>query len=141
MSNLEGKHKDEKWILEVENSLDIGGNNIPQTIETLEINRISTFNDSHEVVSKPLDKTVSKTKLLERANLYFDKMWYAEAAELYEDALSKGDKFYSKEIIQKAADAIISIQIWKKPTSGTMCCMKIMEKSSLPIIFLSIRTP
>lgn len=106
VSNMEGKHKDEKWILEVENSLDIGGNNIPpQTIETLEVNSISTFNDSHEVASKPLDKTVSKTKLLERADHYFDKMWYAEAAELYEDALSKGDKFRSKEIIEKAADS------------------------------------
>ena len=32
-------------------------------------------------------------------------MWYAEAAELYEEALQKGDKYYTKDIIQKAADA------------------------------------
>jgi len=32
-------------------------------------------------------------------------MWYAEAAELYEQALLKGDKYHSSDIIQKVADA------------------------------------
>ena len=32
-------------------------------------------------------------------------MWYAEAAELYEQALAKGENNYSFEVIQKAADS------------------------------------
>ncbi len=52
-----------------------------------------------------INKTPNKSKLIQRADHYFDKMWYAEAAELYEQALKKGDKNYSHEIIQKAADS------------------------------------
>ena len=47
----------------------------------------------------------STDKLVEKADLYFDKMWYAEAAELYEMALSKDQKNYSYGIIQKAGDS------------------------------------
>jgi len=32
-------------------------------------------------------------------------MWYAEAADLYEQALAKGAKFYTRDNLQKAADA------------------------------------
>ena len=39
------------------------------------------------------------------ADSYFDKMWYAEAAELYEKALSKDEKNYTFDVIQKVGDA------------------------------------
>ena len=43
--------------------------------------------------------------LLQKADQYFDKMWYAEAAELYEEAIKKDANNYSLEILQKAGDA------------------------------------
>lgn len=43
-------------------------------------------------------------KLIKRADAYFDKLWYAEAAELYEQALTK-EKNRSPEVIEKAGDA------------------------------------
>ncbi|MBC2838221.1 OmpA family protein [Robiginitalea sp. SC105] len=43
--------------------------------------------------------------LLQKADRYFQIMWYAEAARLYEEILSKGASAYSFEIIRKAADS------------------------------------
>ncbi|MBC8766938.1 OmpA family protein [Arenibacter sp. BSSL-BM3] len=45
------------------------------------------------------------TRLIQKADQYFDKMWYAEAAELYEEAIKKDPNNYSLEILQKAGDA------------------------------------
>ena len=45
------------------------------------------------------------TRLIQKADQYFDKMWYAEAAELYEEALNKDANNYSLEILQKAGDS------------------------------------
>ncbi len=47
----------------------------------------------------------SKSRTLQKADAYFDKMWYAKAAELYEEALSKGGDNYAPEVIQRAGDA------------------------------------
>ena len=44
-------------------------------------------------------------RLIKKADEYFDKMWYAEAAELYEEAIKKDAGNYSLEILQKAGDA------------------------------------
>ena len=44
------------------------------------------------------------SKLIKKADAYFDKLWYAEAAELYEQALSK-NKNHSLEVIERAGDA------------------------------------
>ena len=44
-------------------------------------------------------------RLIQKADQYFDKMWYAEAAELYEEALNKDANNYSLEILQKAGDS------------------------------------
>lgn len=41
----------------------------------------------------------------ERADAYFNKMWYAEAADLYEVALARGTKYYTRDNLQKAAAA------------------------------------
>lgn len=45
------------------------------------------------------------SRLIQKADEYFNKMWYAEAAELYEEALKKDSKNYSFDILQKAGDA------------------------------------
>ena len=114
VSKLDGKYSGDMWILEVENSMDIGGNDIPlEAIEPIDLNKeetesLSNLKDDEieePTIKRTINETTNKSKLIQRADHYFDKMWYAEAAELYEQALSKGDKFYSKDIIQKAADA------------------------------------
>ena len=46
-----------------------------------------------------------QSKLLQRADDYFSKMWYAEAAKLYEQALTNDKANYSFEVLQKAGDA------------------------------------
>ncbi|MGY8914679.1 MAG: OmpA family protein [Flavobacteriales bacterium] len=45
------------------------------------------------------------SRLIQKADEYFNKMWYAEAAELYEEALKKNSKNYSFDILQKAGDS------------------------------------
>ncbi|MDC6353183.1 MULTISPECIES: OmpA family protein [unclassified Robiginitalea] len=47
----------------------------------------------------------NRTVLLQRADRYFDIMWYAEAARLYEQLLDRDENAYSFEIIRKVADA------------------------------------
>ncbi|MUH35140.1 cell envelope biogenesis protein OmpA [Zobellia amurskyensis] len=138
-SNLDDTFTDDKWILEIENSVAIGGEEVDlneeaesiengiaplealtgtsdfselEKIEEVQETEIATIsnptyvdNDLTETPTNTISETTSKTKLLQRADHYFDKMWYAEAAELYEQALEKGDKNRSKEVIQKTADA------------------------------------
>ncbi|MCK0191643.1 OmpA family protein [Arenibacter sp. F20364] len=47
----------------------------------------------------------NSARLIKKADEYFNKMWYAEAAELYEEALNKDANNYSLEILQKAGDS------------------------------------
>jgi len=130
VSKLDGSYTDAMWILEIENSEAIGGGGVEfeEQIET-NSNELATFdqtsndgitdNTSKNVdtaefdvlendkpaTARPLNESTYKTKSIQKADFYFDKMWYAEAAELYEQALSKGDKYRSTEIVQKTADA------------------------------------
>ena len=101
-SNLNNRYKDDVWILNA--ALSNTSETIDEPIDVAEVSYTLLENQ------KPLDDDFSKTptnktKLIQKADSYFDKMWYAEAAELYEQALSKGEKNYSFEIIQKAGDA------------------------------------
>ena len=119
ISKLDGAYTDQVWILEVENSMTIGG---PQmaVVEVSEpepsINsdttdeRFETGNNHEEPyttnsTAPRLTETESKSKTIEKADAYFARMWYAEAADLYEQALAKGTKFYTRDNLQKAADA------------------------------------
>lgn len=45
------------------------------------------------------------SKMLERANTYYDDMWYAEAAELYDIALKKEPSSATPELLQRAGDS------------------------------------
>ena len=119
VSKLDGAYADEIWILEIENSMTIGGSqmavvevNEPESDTTIDTNEendkiLSTFESpSTETSEVPIiTETSRKSKTIEKADAYFNKMWYAEAAELYEQALAKGTDYYSRENIQKAADA------------------------------------
>ncbi|WP_273275442.1 OmpA family protein [Maribacter polysiphoniae] len=100
-SNLEGHYNKSIWILNSASSTPTESN-APIPLEDVTYALLESQkpadNESH---SDP----INKSKLIQKADSYFDKMWYAEAAELYEQALSKGEKNYSFEIIQKAGDA------------------------------------
>ncbi|MBT8321414.1 MAG: SPOR domain-containing protein, partial [Eudoraea sp.] len=97
ISKFEGKYLDKVWILELMNP-----------------NKQSVIEDSGEVFAEN-SRTITYSKrsvqrpvndkLLEKANLYFDKMWYSEAAEIYETVLAKGQANHSHKVIERAADS------------------------------------
>lgn len=119
LSQFDGKYTEEVWILEVENSAPIDQGAVVSNINTNTASQneasaidVADFdydeiNESEEtrIEGIQLKENPKKSKLIERADFYFDKMWYAEAAQLYEQALAKGDKYYSYDVIQKVADA------------------------------------
>lgn len=118
LSEFDGRYSEDVWILEVENSTPIQeeivvqeptfeqelneNNSVPVTDVSYDI-----LNESEEVRTEgiKISDTPNKSKLIQKADFYFDKMWYAEAAQLYEQALAKGEKNYSFDVIQKAADS------------------------------------
>lgn len=119
LSQFDGRYTDDVWILEVEDSVPMDkASAISESTEgmvsqkeagstTLADVNYDILNESEETRTEGIQikETSKKSKLIERADFYFDKMWYAEAAQLYEQALAKGDKYYSYEVIQKAADS------------------------------------
>ncbi|WP_299533684.1 OmpA family protein [Ulvibacterium sp.] len=101
-SKLNGRYKGDMWILEAEKEV--------FTEETIALEKVDyeMLNNSNAGSQTSLQKEINtprKTLLIQKADQYFDKMWYAEAAELYEEALKKGKDNYSFDIIQKAGDA------------------------------------
>ena len=98
LNKLDGSFKDPMWILAVE----------PSSPQSVENETSSNTAKESAVSSRPITKTnkpVVNDKLLEKADSYFDKMWYAEAAELYELILDENPENRSFEIIRKAGDA------------------------------------
>ena len=160
-SNLDDTYTDDKWILEIEDSVAIGGEEVDlneeaesiengiapleavtETSDLSELEKIGAVEEAMEFEEIQTEATIAtvtnvvpetetileteieeeieletkapitniaetadKTKLLQRADHYFDKMWYTEAADLYEQALEKGGKNRSKDVIQKTADS------------------------------------
>ncbi|MGB7395776.1 MAG: OmpA family protein [Pricia sp.] len=135
VSKLDGTYDDTMWILEITNSITIGGSSLAVlevndngAVQTLDSSDAIQGNTENKFASKgndietgenaipseqavainldtPPTETASKSKILAKADAYFNKMWYAEAAELYEQALSKGEKYRTRDILEKAADA------------------------------------
>jgi len=67
------------------------------------------FNTSYADIStnlayKKFEKP-NNSPIIKKADQYFGKMWYAEAAKLYEQALEKNKENYTFKIIQKVGDA------------------------------------
>ncbi|MBM1105241.1 OmpA family protein [Aurantibacter crassamenti] len=116
-SNFDDRYTDQIWVMQVKYSEE--PINLPEEDTDIDIASSSDLDlDLAQTSSNDLDldyneptptntlkENVNKSKLIQKADYYFEKMWYAEAAELYEEALLKGDKNYSTEIIQKAADS------------------------------------
>ncbi len=95
-SKFDNKFKDDVWILQVTNS-------VPDTE--------APSNDAIVETSVPENKkgstyatSTSADKLIQRADEYFNKMWYAEASDFYEQALQDKSN-YSFEVLEKAGDA------------------------------------
>ncbi|WP_291967263.1 OmpA family protein [Maribacter sp.] len=75
-------------------------------VTQLETESIPVEDVSYEMITSSKDNDPAyKSKLIKRADEYFDKMWYAEAAKIYEQALSKGEKAYTYDVLKKAGDA------------------------------------
>lgn len=122
VSQFEGAYRKDVWILNVENSSLPEEQHIAQEplvedkeeeflIESTPVEATQTDYDlTDELDNTKIETTITKdapnkSKLIQKADYYFDKMWYAEAAELYEQALSKNDGNYSFGVVQKVADA------------------------------------
>ncbi len=93
-TKFDNRFKEDVWLLQVANSL-------PPNDE---------LSDNDTAIKKNLKKVKQKSnptpssKLIKKADEYFNKMWYAEASKLYEEALKDKDN-YSFEVLQKAGDA------------------------------------
>ncbi|MEP3208486.1 MAG: OmpA family protein [Maribacter sp.] len=114
-SKFDGAYKDDIWILSLENSFPVqeasfsdqnNGNSDSKAVSVNEVTYTMLNETSHlSDQAQQIKETPNKSKLIQRADYYFDKMWYAEAAKLYEEALTQGGANYSYEIIQKTADS------------------------------------
>ena len=102
---LGGDYKDPLWILHIDP---------PQKPESEEQTAISSYPHRPELssdgrflksITKKIKLTGNNDKLLEKADSYFDKMWYAEAAELYEMILNENPENQTFDIIRRAGDA------------------------------------
>jgi outer membrane protein OmpA-like peptidoglycan-associated protein len=123
VNDFDGAYQDDVWILKIENNTPAESQepvlveettdkieefvieDTPLAVNDVTYDMIDETNEQVEKSKKNSKGSGYKTKLIERADIYFDKMWYSEAAALYEEALAKGEKNYSYEIIQKAADS------------------------------------
>ncbi len=99
LDQFNGKYKDQIWILNVENTA-------PKEAVAVEEVTLGMLNElGKETGEVQLQHTPNKSRLIKKAGEYFSKMWYAEAAKLYEEALKKDGENYSYDIIQKVGDA------------------------------------
>ncbi len=109
-TGFNGKYDKETWILNVENNSspikEIALEEV--TYDMLQESKSVNEDSNLQITSlgkKQISTKPNKTQLIKRADEYFDKMWYAEAAKLYEMALNKNKDNYSYEVLQKIGDA------------------------------------
>ncbi|MEH6745890.1 MAG: OmpA family protein [Maribacter arcticus] len=105
-SKFDNRYTKDFWILKMANSK-LDTELIPLeeiTYDVLENSEQSTTTLKKHVAPKSVEKE-SKNKIVHKADEYFNKMWYEEAAKLYELALNKNNEGYTYEVIKKAGDA------------------------------------
>lgn len=103
-SRLNGKYGEKLWVMHIENE---------KVSSQSTVSKPTAATQFQNTASGPLTKKVLKrstikdppNKLLQKADEYFNKMWYAEAAELYESFLKNNEDNYTYEVIQKAGDS------------------------------------
>ncbi|GGD50013.1 OmpA family protein [Muriicola marianensis] len=99
-----GRYQGKTWIMHV---ADAKVNAIAHQMErirsvNLEVQKSKQYKSERKSVKSSKDPPA---KLLQKADAYFAKMWYAEAADLYEQYLNDNQDNYSYEILQKAGDS------------------------------------
>lgn len=113
-SNLNGSHTGKLWVMNVfdpnesaiTEELQIDESKKNAVSESRNISDRINFNQFE--VSGILKKGANipaNDKLLQKADSYFNKMWYAEAAELYEQLLEQYPNNQSFKVIEKAGDS------------------------------------
>lgn len=96
-SNLNGRYNEAVWVLNIENT--------DKVISVEEVTYDMLNASKKDDTGTSAKQNPNQSRLIQKADQYFNKMWYAEAAELYEEALTKNKTNYSFDIIQKAGDA------------------------------------
>lgn len=102
-TQVNGKYGDKLWIMHIANESTSPGESPVYTSIAF-----STANSAVSATEKNVQRKFLKAplnKILEKADEYFDKMWYAEAADLYESFLTNNKDNYTYEVIQKAGDS------------------------------------
>jgi len=113
-SNLNGNYYDKMWIMNVFDPSEVV---TTEDLDTLEKNKKTVSEFSNQVnpeyinllapsrTHKKGSSTFTNDKLLQKADLYFSKMWYSQAAELYEQVLELDPNNQSFKVIEKAGDS------------------------------------
>ena len=113
-SNLNGSYADKVWIMnvfdpdemEVTEDLLIAESKAKAVTESLNISDPNNFNRlKGSGTMKKGSSVFTNDKLLQKADSYFSKMWYAEAAELYEKVLEQDPNNQSFKVMEKAGDS------------------------------------
>ena len=113
-SNLNGDYNDKLWIMNVLDPNAVAASKELAlsekkehsiSIPSVKINSEYGYSDPVAGLNKKSSGLITNDKLLQKADLYFSKMWYAEAAELYEQVLELNPNNQSFEILEKAADS------------------------------------
>ena len=109
LNSMQGSYKGKLWILHIDrpqSNIKIEEEPAETSIGATKPDNTSGAFRSYVNYKEKLAKDPDyNDKLLEKADSYFDKMWYAEAAELYEMILNENPANQSFEIIRKAGDA------------------------------------
>ncbi|MEM9143102.1 MAG: OmpA family protein, partial [Bacteroidota bacterium] len=103
VSQLDGRYKDDVWILNVQGYS--ASRDIAQLENGDENSIVDTIEDNTTPSGKRPSESPIRSKIIQKADFYFNKMWYAQAAELYETALERNEKNHSFDILRKAGDA------------------------------------
>ncbi|SNR24405.1 WD40-like Beta Propeller Repeat [Maribacter sedimenticola] len=108
-TKFDNRYKKNIWVLKMQNGVPVAKlepledatNDMVK--ETKQNNALKNNRKEERLNTSPLKET--KDKLIQKADEYFDKMWYAEAAALYEKALTNSKSPYSEDVLKKAGDA------------------------------------
>jgi outer membrane protein OmpA-like peptidoglycan-associated protein len=107
-TDFDGRFNKDLWILEVTRDVKDDSSITLEEIDYDTLQQSKTKNSENSIETNSVIKSIRNapvSKLVQRADEYFNKMWYAEAAKLYEQALTKDKANYSFETLQKAGDA------------------------------------
>lgn len=106
-TKFDNRYEQDVWVLKIDNGTLAKADPpiaevthaVLQEIDSVDVPVLNTAVKVNSKTSKP------HNLIIERANEYFNKMWYAEAAKLYDLALSQMDQDYSMKVLQQAGDA------------------------------------